>query len=204
MSTMPNEEVGKNICNAFKVVHQTYKNLEKFFVDLDSIGEDEGFTSISPRFLRYKSDNDVDGWFVRDFIKLFQQRADQKLRGDSGLRNGPIYLVEADFEGETPQLRMAKLIYDDLKNWIPISVSDRWGFYNPFRDQNNYAFDSIGEYSRVRPNNTRARKESWELKVAIYKQADLVEIDTGEKIRSVIFAGLKELDKVDLNNPLKE
>lgn len=62
---------GQNISNIVYVLRETFKNLNLLFSELDQIGEEEGFVSITPRFSRWRSDSDYEGWLTSNFIKFY-------------------------------------------------------------------------------------------------------------------------------------
>ncbi|HBI02431.1 MAG TPA: hypothetical protein DDY49_00180, partial [Paenibacillaceae bacterium] len=83
---MGSDNIGANIRNAVKVLQQTYENINRLFNTMDTVGSEEGYLSITPRFLRWKSDVEPSGWFIKDFIKLYQRDEDPELDNDSGLK----------------------------------------------------------------------------------------------------------------------
>jgi len=87
----------ENIKNAFDVVIKTYQNIEKLLSEMDAVGNKEGFLSLSPRFLRYKSENDTLAWLVSFFIKVYQHSSDPVHDQKNDVRNGPFYIVDVEF-----------------------------------------------------------------------------------------------------------
>lgn len=62
-----------NIRSAFHVVHQTYENLNKLMEYCKTIApEQSNYICAVDKFLRYKSDTNVSGWYIQNFILLFQ------------------------------------------------------------------------------------------------------------------------------------
>ncbi|MDQ0896259.1 MULTISPECIES: hypothetical protein [unclassified Paenibacillus] len=122
---------GENITNAVKVIQRTYENLSRMFKDLDEIANRAGFVTITPRFLRYKSDNDITGWMVGGFIKLYQLKEDPEIPGSGGLHNGPIYGVDVTLSDEGysfPTLTVVKYVYKTLTGWGKLpAVNEHWG-----------------------------------------------------------------------------
>src|SRR5436309_1995370 len=92
------DNTAMNVKNAFAVVVETYRNLHKFFSELDSVGSEEGFISLTPNFLRWRTDRDLEGWLIRSFVKLFQQKDHQLHAAVDDLRDGPVYGVEIAFD----------------------------------------------------------------------------------------------------------
>lgn len=130
---------GNNIVNAFRVVKETYKNLDKFFKDLDEAAKRKGLilvTKKNPKFIRYHSDAHPDGWFISSFIKLY------KLDKDKGHDN-ILFLVRVNFDNEKniPLLTLARLEYAGIpfngkvKNKHPL-------FMDPLEEWDSFPVDS--------------------------------------------------------------
>ncbi|MCL2059609.1 MAG: hypothetical protein FWH01_11245 [Oscillospiraceae bacterium] len=148
-----NNNVGENIVNAFSVVYKTYESIQKLISLLLTYSrEKDDYIACSEKFLRYKSDQDIYGWAVNDFILVFQNKNNIEL--ENGFRNGPIYVLEINLgEYDEPQILVARFDYDDM-NALPsiISPSNFWEFYNPL-----YNIDGIMDYFLDDENKFEAR-----------------------------------------------
>lgn len=95
---------------------------------------------MSPKFLRYKSDINYQGWNTTRMFLLFQDTQDELL--ENGWRDGPVYALEillydADwcYGTNEPRLEMAKFEYEDIKNFLPgISPAEYYAFTHPLYD----------------------------------------------------------------------
>lgn len=126
-----------NIINAFKVVEETHRNVEKLMNYCDSICEKSGYVSSMVKYLRYKSDNDVYGWTTRRFIKLYQSKKDSE---GSFWRDGPIFALEIQFD-DKPIYKLGAFLYKDISKWRSgISVADQWVFHCPMDKDDNDRF----------------------------------------------------------------
>jgi hypothetical protein len=91
---MSSSDPGENIKNAFDVVVRTYEALNKLFPALDSAAREEGFVSITPNFLRWRSDTDYSGWLLLELHKALSERrrsgscSGRKPATGHGLRRG--------------------------------------------------------------------------------------------------------------------
>ena len=73
-------DIGENIRTAFKVVSETHKNIDKMMNYCRKICDEDGeYALVTPKFLRWKSDNDYTGWMINDFIMLFKKKSDKKM-----------------------------------------------------------------------------------------------------------------------------
>lgn len=188
---------GENIYTAFKVIENTYTNLAKFFSELDRVGADMGFISITPRFLRWKSDINPEGWLISSFIKLYQLKSDPFLEDDAEIRNGLIYGVEvllgdeenSDVQAKIPQIFISKYEYDYIAgNWKRLpSVSEHWGFYWPLRNlKDKFIQTNVNNVFIVNPISN-AKNEYWGLEKVTFKKIPLMEVDSTGKIKERIF-----------------
>jgi hypothetical protein len=185
---------GENITNAITVLKETYENLELLFSELDRVGTEEGFFCLTPRFLRYKSDTDYLGWLTSDFTKLYQRKSDTVAPHLPELREGAIFGIEVELQDEDngyPVLSIIEYFYDyTYWNRLP-SVSDRWVFYCPFRNENEFKIEeSNGTWTSV-PFD-RVKKKYWGLQKAVAYGMPLVEIKSSEDIRDKVFGKMKK------------
>ncbi|CAH2714766.1 hypothetical protein BACCIP111895_01942 [Neobacillus rhizosphaerae] len=112
--------LGQNISTAVEVLIETYKNLDSFFVELDRIGEEEGFLTLTPRFMRWKSDSDPAGWLTSNFIKLYQLEKDPDFSNNLGLKSGSLFGVEVDLlTNEYPVISLIRYTFD-YSHWTKL------------------------------------------------------------------------------------
>lgn len=182
----------ENIKNAFEVVNKTYQSVNKFMLSCGSAAESsKQYVTAVPRFLRYKSDNDIDGWSINFFIMLYQDINDIELA--SGWRNGPVYVVEMNFEC-FPTAFISKFEYKDLSYWEKgCSPTSYWTFYYPRNNKNN-KFDIINkdQYKISKPKTTKIEDDYWGLKKVVTYEEDLLNI-TSENIQEKIIDRFKWL-----------
>lgn len=125
----------ENIGNAFKVIHLTYESVKKMMALCDSLAENHGMVSNNRRFLRYKSDDHVIGWYTQGFVKTYIR--DPK----SAEPNRIIYAVNINFYND-PTIYVSVNVYD---NDIPSNISpDKyWMFDNPVGEERSDEFEDI-------------------------------------------------------------
>jgi hypothetical protein len=193
------QNIGQNITNAFTVVLKTYENLEKFWVDLDETAMHSSYVSITPKFIRWKSDSNSAGWLTGNFIKLYQSASDPLIDDIEGLRNGPIYGVEVAFmekEDLIPMISVAKYDYEasDLSKWGKLpSVSDHWGFHYPLHNKQLFTIESKGEFTSSIPKSNKTSKDYWNLIMVTYYRTELVPMQSKETIRRNIIDGFDRI-----------
>ena len=118
-----------NIKNAFTVVRNTHKNIEKLMKYCDNISEKNGYASVTEKFLRYKSDKYVEGWLLDGFVKLYQNLSDNDFENE--WKNGPVFVFEINLDKE-PIINISMFLYNDIENWeTGISPRQHWAFYCP-------------------------------------------------------------------------
>lgn len=189
MSTLTDSK-GQNVTHAISVIKETYKNLNLLFSDLDSIGEEKGFLSLTPRFMRWKSDSHYDGWLTSNFIKLYQLDSDPVLENFEDLRNGDIYGIEIELaDCDYPTISLLRYKFN-LKEWTKLpGMSDHWLIWDPFRIENLF---TIQENEGVWTSETteKAKKKYWGLEKATAVDIPLFSITSTEDIEEKIFKKL--------------
>lgn len=129
----------ENIRNAFIVVHKTYENIQKLMEYCKTTAaEKSNYISAVDKFLRYKSDNDYSGWYINDFILLFQRKSDPEQENE--WRDGPIYAMEIELSSDNPEqiptVYLSKFEYADIISWQKgCSPTNHWRFYYPLRNK---------------------------------------------------------------------
>lgn len=185
----------ENIRNAFKVVNKTYENINKMMNYCKTIA-DEGkeYVVSVPKFLRWKSDVEVDDWLINDFILLFQSKDYEKLENE--WRNGPIYVLEIALDyGDTRKVYISKFEYRDIENWSNgCSPTNHWRFYWPIRNEDEFDFQEIdlNEKDSYEIWIPKKGKESvvdnsyWGIKRAVCYTEELIDINA-DNIKEKIF-----------------
>lgn len=192
---MNSNNIGSNIGNAVKVLQQTYENINRLLNEMDTVGSKEGFISITPKFLRWKSDAEPSGWFIRNFIKLYQRKEDPDLDNESGYKDGPIYGVEVNLEEDEPQIYLGKFIFEmdpDVWRRLP-AVSEHWRYYNPTVREDYMKITQVDNLTIAVPLNEKSSKSYNGIQEVRYTGFNLVSLDSREKVKTMIFDELMKL-----------
>ncbi|RHW43464.1 hypothetical protein D1B31_02045 [Neobacillus notoginsengisoli] len=199
MSTTIPTSNGQNISNAVNVLRETYKNLNLLFSELDRIGEKEGFISITPRFLRWKSDSDYDGWLTTNFIKLYQVEKDPNLKHLPNLKDGFIYGIEVELEGEEdyPTISLTRYQFDYSQWQKTPAISDHWVFSDPFRVKKFFNISNDNGIWTSKPLE-KGRGRYWGIQCAVSMDIPLLAITSPEDISTNIFQKLENLPLVSV------
>ncbi|MFT9847023.1 hypothetical protein [Aneurinibacillus sp. REN35] len=193
---------GQNIAHAMRVVLQTYHNLAKLFEEMDRIANEEGYVTITPRFLRHKSDVQPSGWLTKGFIKLYQvveePLVDSEKEGN--MRKGCMYGVRITLaEEETPKVAICRYEYEEF--WEkPPSVSEYWIFSQPLYNKNLMSIREKDGYIISTPLDKKAAAAYKNLHRVIYKTTDLVSINSEEAIRTVILKEFHNLRSLTISH----
>lgn len=180
----------ENIKNAFNVVNKTYENINKM-MNYCKTTADEGneYDVAVSKFLRFKSDNEFDGWLINDFILLFQSKDNEKLENE--WRDGPVYVLDIDLNyNDTPKVHISKFEYKHIENWSKgCSPANHWRFYWPIRNINEVDFTKIENYKVCIPKKNRedvTDNTYWGIKRAVSFTEELTDINA-ENIKEKIF-----------------
>ncbi|MBO6202034.1 MAG: hypothetical protein J6O13_00760 [Selenomonas sp.] len=160
-----NLRAGNNIVNAVKVIRKTYENINKMMTACQGLadGSQTSYLMVTDakHFLRYKSDRDLYGWFMSNFILLYQHN-NTEIHGneifgmdinlEEGWIDGKPAWGREDYEGkDSAAVCLVKYVYDDAGMLsIPIeniSPADHWKFYDPLYALND-AMDEIEEKTK--------------------------------------------------------
>jgi hypothetical protein len=195
MSTI-SKTLGENINTAVSVLLETYKNLDLLFTKMDRIGKEEGFVSLTPRFMRWKSDADHNGWLTSNFIKLYQKETDPLATHLLELREGPLFGIEVDLDRDEgyPIISLVEYTYD-YSMWTRMpSLADHWVFWIPFRNENDFEIkEENGLWSSELNNKKNLAKRYWGIQKAISRDIPLMEVSSAEDIKNKVFDRLKAL-----------
>lgn len=142
-----------------------------------------------PKFLRWKSDNEFEGWLINDFILLFQSKADEKLENE--WRNGPIYVLEIDLDyKDTPKVYISKFEYKNIESWSSgCSPTNHGRFYWPIRSIDEFDLKKTDDYEIWTPKKGKesvADNSYWGIKRAVSFTEELIDINA-DNIKEKIF-----------------
>lgn len=188
--------LGENIHNAVVVISKTYENIDKLINYCRNICEKEtNYTNSVSKFLRYKSDNDYGGWMIDNFILLFQNKTDRKLKNE--WRNGPVFTMEINLADEdVPKVFLSKFEYENINSWDQgCSPANHWAFYWPLRREETMDYEEFSDYTVGKPKPSmeeKVAKDYWGLKRVVYMDKPLTEI-TSENIKKLIFESFDKL-----------
>lgn len=185
---------GGSIIQATRLLKETYKNLNILFQELDRVGEEEGYVTINPRYMRYKSDTDTTGWLITNFIKLYV-KSEKVPESIEDIRDLPWYGVMVDLtdddENDIPLVSVIRYQFDQ-SHWhrLPV-VSDHWTFWSPFYggDYNIYREDNAWEID----SNGKAKKKHNGFEKLVARDVPLFDLRSPEDIREKVF---KEFEKL--------
>lgn len=185
---------GESIIQATKILRETYKNLKVLFEELDRVGEEEGYVTINPRFMRYKSDNDTTGWLTTNFIKLYV-KSDVVPEHIEDIRELAWYGVMVDltneFDAEIPMVSIIKYQFNQSYwNRLP-SVSDHWTFWSPFSAGE---FSITGEEDEWKvDSNHKAMKRHSGFERLVAKDIPLFDLKNQDDVREKVFGEFVKL-----------
>lgn len=191
--------LGENIHNAVVVIKKTYDSIDKLMDYCRIICEKEtNYTTAVSKFLRYKSDNDCGGWMIDDFILLFQNKEDRKLK--NGWRNGPVFVMEINLADEdVPTVFLSKFEYENINGWNPgCSPTNNWVFYWPLRREESMDYEELQEYVKGTPKPSMEEKIAKDyrgLKRVVYMNVPLVKI-TSKNAKDMIFGSFEKLRNI--------
>lgn len=187
----------ENIANAVQVLYKTYENVQKLMDHCRDISSKNGYTAMIPKFLRWKSDNDYDGWLLNDFILLFQKKSD--IFCDNQWYDGPVYVMEIklgdiDDASFKSTIYLSKFTYNDIKSWSPgCSVANHWVFYKPLRSSEGpFETKNNGKYAISKPRDQKTSDYYWGLKYVITQSFELTSINVNN-VKEKIFGAFDEL-----------
>lgn len=185
---------GESIIQATNLLKETYQNINILFQELDRIGEEEGYVTITPRFMRYKSDTDVTGWLTTNFIKLYV-KAKVVPSSIEDVRDLSWYGVMVDLtdddEDDVPMLSIIRYQFDQ-SYWTRLpAVSDHGTFWWPFYDGEYDITHEKNVWSVISNREVKKKHAGFEKLKAI--DIPLFDIKSPEDVREKVF---KELEKI--------
>jgi len=203
------EDKGENITNAALVLEKTYKNIDQLMNKMDEIAGEMGYILITEDgFFRWTSNTKPSFFYIRDFVKLYQENKDESSKINPELENSfvnePILGVQIHLKGENtsetyPVIRIAKYRYDDrseLKNKDPADISSKNSEYHkyfrrPFQKKRfNIEKKENCWVSTPKKDDSEIYGQIKEMK---FKEIPLVDIKSERDIREKIFRGFDTL-----------
>ena len=192
--------VNENIRNAFIAVHKTHKNVNQLMECCRTIANEKtDYKTVNGKFLRWRSETEISGWCIDDFILLFQRETDTKLTNE--WRDGPIYAMEIMLSNDenleqVPTVYLSKLEYEAIASWNKgYSPSYYWQcFYYPLRDEGTMVFQKNGEeITRAIPKTREiAEQEYLGIKKVSFMELPLLELNA-ENMEEKIFDNYEKL-----------
>ncbi|WP_431028742.1 hypothetical protein [Lysinibacillus sp. LZ02] len=185
--------VSLNISQAVSVLKETYRNLEELFNEMDRVAGEENFISLTPKFLRWRSDTNYNGWLVASFIKVYQYNEGMEMQID-GLQEGAVFAVEVNLEEWESGAVICLMKYDfDLSQWTRLpGVSDHWIFWNPFYFEKHFDQDCINDiwYTKTYED---MQSRYWGLRSGMAVEIPLHTVTSTEDVRTKIFDALRRM-----------
>lgn len=193
---------GENIRNALQVLYKTYDNVQKLIDFTRMVAQEKtDYRLAAPKVLRWRSENETNGWLLSDFILLFQNIMDLDCESENGWKDAPIYAMEIclgdkDWD-ELPYIHLSKFEYDDINSWDEgCSPGDYWAFYWPLYDQQKMSFFDQGDYFIGVPKNEKYSDSYWGLKKVTYCEIDLMAVNS-DNLKELIFNRFDLLRQLD-------
>ena len=193
---MATTDLGKNIHNAFSVVFNTYKSIEKLMLACQSDEAKQNYYLPTEKFLRYSSDQYWEGWVYWSFILLYQRNADGKCP-ENGWIDAPVYAVEINVDAETceePKIYVGKFEYKDICSWTPgCSPANHYIFYDAMHNDELFKIESAGDIKVSVPVDEKVSGKYWGLKKVTFKEINLVDINA-DNYYDEIFGTIESLE----------
>ena len=193
---MATTDLGKNIHNAFSVVFNTYKSIEKLMLACQSDEVKQNYYLPTEKVLRYSSDQYWEGWVYWSFILLYQRNADGKCP-ENGWIDAPVYAVEINVDAETceePKIYVGKFEYKDICSWTPgCSPANHYIFYDAMHNDELFKIESAGDIKVSVPVDEKVSGKYWGLKKVTFKEINLVDINA-DNYYDEIFGTIESLE----------
>lgn len=190
--------LGENIHNAFVVVFETLKSIEKLISKCRNEFDMEKYHMPEKRFMRWSSDQSWDGWIYWSFILLFQRKEDGEIM-KNGWINAPVYAVEINVDSDTcdtPKIYIAQMDFGDISDWSGgCSPSNHTMFYNAIHVDTWYEEDESEGVTMVKPAPGFEEKVSghfWGFRSLRRMEKELTEINQ-DNYKTMIFGTIEEL-----------
>lgn len=191
--------LGENIHNAFAVVFETLKSIEKLMIKCRTEMEQDKYYMPAERFMRYSSDLEWQGWIYWSFILLYQRKEDGEIM-ENGWINAPVYAVEINVDAETcdePIIYVAKMDFGDISGWSKgCSPSNHTIFYNAIHACDLYSEEKKDDGTTIiRPKdayNEKVAASFWGFQQLIRSEMNLVDV-TQSNYKEMIFGTIEGL-----------
>ena len=173
---------GENIRNAVQVLIETYRSTQKLLNHCRTLAEERGYRASSDKFLRWRSDSDLEG---------------------------PTYAAEvflgSDWDNElerTPQLYIARYDFDGVSQWVSPrwSPADHWIFHNPLHGVPDIPITVQGDHSIAVPDSPRTSERYYHLTRAVFRSFPLLEV-TAENLEALVFDTFDALASLEPPEP---
>jgi hypothetical protein len=186
------ENLNNNIWNAFKVIEKTYEGVEKMMAFCDEKAQSNGYESYNKKYLRYKSDIYIDGWYTQGFIKIYVKGR----IGDASVYD--VYVMNINFFDE-PKVYISKHFFAKSVS-ANISPNDYWLYDNPIGDMDKNEFETkfyetYSDLFVVIPK-TGIKEKYYGFEKAIFKEFKISSI-TKDNIEEIVFGTFDLLNKID-------
>lgn len=173
-------DLGKNIHNAFSVVFNTYKSIEKLMLVCQSDEVKQNYYLPTEKFLRYSSDQYWEGWVYWSFILLYQRYSDGKCMAN-GWIDAPVYAVEINVDAETceePKIYVGQFEYNDICSWTSgCSPANHYIFYDAMHNDELFTIESADDSKVSEPFDEKVSEKYWGLKKVTFKEINLVDVN---------------------------
>lgn len=191
--------LGENIHNAFAVVFETLKSIEKLMTKCRSEMDQDKYYMPAERFMRYSSDLSWEGWIYWSFILLYQRKEDGEVMDNEWI-NAPVYAVEINVDAETcdePLICVAKMDFGDISEWTNgCSPSNHTLFYSAIHANDLYIEEENADGTvTVRPKDVYKEKVAasfWGFRQLVRTEMKLVDV-TQSNYKEMIFGAIESL-----------
>ena len=193
--------IDKNIKNAVQVLYHTYDNVSKLMEACSTTAKEAGYVPAVQKFLRWKSDNDSNGWLVNSFILLFQDATDPPCETGNDWRNGPVYVLEIclgkkENPNYEPQVHLSKFEYEDISGWsVGCSPANHWVFHYPVHGESIVNVNWEGDYRVALPNSAKSKQTYWGMKKVVSVSVRLTDIKA-DNLKKLVFGTFDTLKDI--------
>jgi len=198
---MSSINVGVNIANAFKVVYETYDNVQKMMSFLVGHAEKNGYICCCDNPLTWstqsKLNSSIYGWAYGRFVLVFRRAKDKMLAESQYEGEGSLFICDVNlgyFDKDVEEEAMVYLARFDYSKSVWPKPNRLWLYDQPIHWKEVTTFENKGKYSF----GTRAGKDDYySLKHVIKCSVPLIEI-TREKVEEKIFEEFNLLASLEM------
>jgi hypothetical protein len=199
-------DVGDNIAKAVKVLGDTYENIQKMFAVLTSEATERGLINPNKYPLRWRSDQDPRGWWLRSMTQLFH--LDPQLPKVGVKSNHILFVLEVNLTGckvmdvARPIILTSAFLYKTevaSERTLRTGLGEQWLYYFPIHNDKEFQFESRGEFdgNRSKPKDESIGSRYQGLIGAVTTQRPLEKISDKEGVKQLL-SDLQELEAVAL------